>query len=145
MDAFEAVSLPESLTISRKKYFTLAEANRALVLIRRIVSDVVRDYKKLRELHTACRAFHTQGDTKRAEIAREQYALINDHLAELNEELEKIGCDLKDYRIGLVYFPSMQEEKEIYLCWKLGEDSIHHWHLASVGYAGRQPVTEAMK
>ncbi|UCD28932.1 MAG: DUF2203 domain-containing protein [Planctomycetota bacterium] len=140
MDAFEAVSSPELSIVPRRKYFTISEANRALNLVGRIVSDIVRDYKKLRELHTACQAFDAKGNVCKAEEVRRQYASITDHLSELNEELEKIGCELKDYRLGLVYFPSMQQGREVCLCWKLGEEQIMSWHPAGLGYPSREPI-----
>ncbi|MHC4441051.1 MAG: DUF2203 domain-containing protein [Planctomycetota bacterium] len=145
MDAFEAVSLPELSALSSKKYFTVTEANQALTLVGRIVSDIVREYKRLRELHTTYQAFDCKGDIVKAEEVRQQYALINDRLAELNEELEKIGCELKDYRLGLVYFPSMQQGHEVYLSWKLGEDGIMYWHPTDLGYASRELVSSDME
>ena len=37
----------------------------------------------------------------------------------------------------------MQSEGRIVLlCWKLGEQSITHWHTSSEGFAGRKPVDE---
>ncbi len=140
MDAFEAVSLPESLTQTTGQCFSVVEANRALTLVRRIVADVVRDYSKLRELHTACRSFDAGNHTAEAEEARQEYASVSDHLSELNEELEKIGCELKDYRIGLVDFPARCEGREVCLCWQLAEDRIGHWHETDDGCADRRPI-----
>lgn len=141
MDAFEAVSLPEP-SISGKKYFSLSEANRALTLVRRIVADIVKDYRQLRELHDACRALDARGKIGEAEETRQRLATITDHLSELKEELEKIGCELKDYRVGLVDFPGRHEGRDIFLCWKLDEQKIQFWHDVTAGYAGRQPLTQ---
>jgi len=142
MDAFEAVSLPEPLSSTRKKYFSVAEANRALTLVRRVVSDVVRDYKRLCELHAACRDLDAGGDAVKAEKARQKYAAITDRLSELNEELEKIGCELKDYQIGLVAFPARRGGHEVCLSWKLGEEKVAYWHEIGASHADRRPTTE---
>jgi hypothetical protein len=142
MDAFEAVSSTETTTQTAKKYFSLAEANRSLTLVRRIVEDVIREYRQLCELHAACRSADVVGHPGRAKSNRQRYAAIVDHLAGLSEELEKIGCELKDYRLGLVDFPARLRGREICLCWKAGEDSVQYWHEIDHGYAGRRPVLD---
>jgi hypothetical protein len=140
MDAYEAISLPES-SISGKKYFSLAEANRSLILVRRIVADIVREYRQVRKLHEACRSLDSHGQGAPAAEARQRYVSLTDRLSGLKEELEKVGCELKDYRLGLVDFPGRLDGREICFCWKLGEDFVESWHELSAGYAGRQPVS----
>jgi hypothetical protein len=141
MGSFESTS-PTQFSVAEKKIFTLEEANRSLTLVRRVVSDIVRDYRELRKFHDQCRSLEAKGDTEAARKVRQQYASINDHLAELNEELEKIGCEIKDYHLGLVDFPALYEGREVYLCWALGEEHVDHWHELDAGYAGRRSVTE---
>jgi hypothetical protein len=145
MDAFEAVSLPDMIPVSGTKYFSAAEANRALPLVRRIVQDIVGNYQLLCELHADCQAFDAKGNLVRAEEARQKYAAVTDRLSELNEELDKIGCELKDYQTGLVDFPAQHAGHDIYLCWKLGEESVLHWHEIDAGFAGRRPITDDLR
>jgi len=140
MDAFEAISLPEPSATTGKKYFTPAEANRALVLVRRIVADIVRYYHELRRLHDAYQALNHGAEPHRAEQTRRRYIDVADRLAELRAELEEIGCELKDFELGLVNFPARREGREIFLCWQLGEPTVRWWHETTVGYAGRQPL-----
>lgn len=141
MDVFKTISLSGSLSGTGKKYFSLSEANRSIVLVSRIVRDIVRDYLRLCELHGACKIYDANGDLHQAEIAREQYARSTDHLASLQEELEKIGVDIKDYRLGLVDFPAILDGREVCLCWQLGEDSVAYWHELDAGFSNRQPIT----
>jgi hypothetical protein len=142
---FEAVSLSEHSSSSGRKYFSIIEANRALTLVRRVVQDIVNDYRRLRELHESCRSLDARGRTADAERARQDYASMTDHLSELKEELEKIGCSLKDYHLGLVDFITLHEGREVCLCWKLGEEKVGYWHECDSGYAARQPITEAFE
>ena len=142
MDAFEAVSLPEPVSSAGKKYFSVAEANRALTLVRRIVTDIVESYRQLCEMHAACRAFDAKSDTARAEQARRRYASMTDRLSELSEELERIGCELRDFKEGWVDFPSLRGGREVCLCWKLGQDRLEHWHEIDAGYADRRPIAK---
>jgi hypothetical protein len=36
----------------------------------------------------------------------------------------------------------MYENREVLLCWQLGEPSIEYWHETSGGFAGRRMVAE---
>ncbi len=142
MDAFEAVSVPTPSPVSGRKHFTAAEATRALPLVRRIVSDIVREYHRFRELHETCRAPRGRGKSADAETARRRYLALTDHLSDLKEELDKVGCELKDYQIGLVDFPALKDGREVCLCWKLGEEKVAFWHEADAGYSGRKPIDD---
>lgn len=61
-------------------------------------------------------------------------------LRALAEELSSFGCELKDPDSGLIDFLSLRNGREIYLCWRLGEDRISYWHYLHTGFAGRQPL-----
>lgn len=43
---------------------------------------------------------------------------------------------------GLLDFPTSYEGRWVYLCWKLGEDRVSHWHEVDGGFRGREPITE---
>lgn len=140
MDAFEAISAPEPSSVAGKKYFSLSEANRSLVLVRRIVRDVVERYRRLRELHESYQSLDQIGDVSAADKTRQQYVTTTEQLAALREELEDIGCELKDLEIGLVDFPALRDQREVYLCWKLGEETVQYWHEISGGFSERHPA-----
>src|SRR5579872_873889 len=57
-------------------------------------------------------------------------------------EIDAMGVQVKDLDIGLLDFPCEVEGQTILLCWKLGEDSITHWHGISEGFAGRKPIDQ---
>ena len=64
-------------------------------------------------------------------------------LARLRKEVESLsaqGILLRDPETGLVDFPARREGREVFLCWRLGEDSVAHWHGPESGFAGRQPL-----
>jgi len=56
------------------------------------------------------------------------------------ERIEEIGCQVKDLDTGLIDFPTLYRDREVYLCWKLGESSINFWHHIEDGFRGRQPI-----
>lgn len=55
--------------------------------------------------------------------------------------IEQTGCVVKDLDMGLVDFPSIVNDEQVYLCWKLGEERIRYWHRMDEGFAGRKPLT----
>ena len=57
-------------------------------------------------------------------------------------EIDSIGVQVKDIDIGLLDFPCEVEGKTVLLCWKMGEDSITHWHGTDEGFAGRKLIDE---
>src|SRR5881628_2908919 len=56
----------------------------------------------------------------------------------LVEEVAAMGCEVKGIEEGLIDFRSLMDGREVYLCWKLGEESIGWWHELETGFAGRQ-------
>jgi len=57
-------------------------------------------------------------------------------------EIDAIGVQVKDLDIGLLDFPCRVAGDIVLLCWKLGEETITHWHSTSEGFAGRKPIDE---
>lgn len=54
--------------------------------------------------------------------------------------LQDAGILVRDIEQGLIDFPSERDGEPIFLCWKLGEDSVDYWHDADSGFGGRQPL-----
>ena len=132
-----------------RRYFTVEEANRALPLVRAIVADIVRQWQIVSDLEQRLapvldrrRTSRAEEDPYDAELASRQAELSREQAtfrAYLNE-LEKLGVELKGAHIGLCDFPSLRDGREVYLCWKLGESEVSHWHELHAGFSGRQPI-----
>ena len=58
----------------------------------------------------------------------------------LLETVERSGIVLRDIDRGLVDFPALLEDREVYLCWELGEEDVAYWHDLETGYGGREPL-----
>lgn len=65
-------------------------------------------------------------------------------IAGFQRELDALGIELKDPRLGLVDFPSETNGRRIVLCWRLGERDVQYWHEVDAGYAGRQPLAPSL-
>jgi hypothetical protein len=130
-----------------KKHFTVAEANAMLPLVRAIVRDVTelaRDLKERQERLARVRLPESGhgGDAYREELNQVQadFEREQERMQEYVAELHKLGVELKDYFSGLVDFPSRLDNREIYLCWRLGEPDVAHWHELEAGFQGRQKL-----
>lgn len=129
-------------TPAGRKFFTLAEARRALPLVQRITRDIQASHAERARLNaelTSGVVELTQNGSDRLQQAFEQQT---QRLATLVDELHQIGVDLKDPARGLVDFPARFQDREINLCYQLDEPTIAYWHELDTGYAGRRPVDE---
>lgn len=121
--------------------FSLPRANQALVLVRKVVADIVARYAELMDLRKERdEALGTPGEPERTQELGEQIGQRVAELNRLNRELLAIGCVLKDWRVGLVDFPAVRDGERVWLCWRLGEPAVGHWHGLEEGAAGRRPV-----
>jgi len=73
------------------------------------------------------------------ELTQHQLHLLEAFQSAL-QQLEALGCLLKDLSKGLVDFYTLRDGQLAFLCWKLGEERINYWHDIDSGYAGRQPL-----
>ena len=129
---------PRPVSPSRpKRRFSLAQANKSLALVSRIVGDIVRTHQSLTDLHEKLEATKSARDQQ---SLQERLESENQHLQEYVDELADVGCELKDYQTGLVDFIGRHQGRDVYLCWKLGEPKIEYWHELHTGFAGRQNV-----
>jgi hypothetical protein len=130
------------------RLFTIEQANAMLPLVRAICSDLsnlARDVMERRHrlaLLTAGRELKA-GDPYSDELAHMEAELEHDalRLQEYVQELRDLGVEPKGALEGLVDFPSELDGRLVYLCWRLGEPEVLHWHDLESGFAGRQPLT----
>jgi len=122
------------------QFFTIQEANEALKIIRPIMDEV----QAIREKILA-----NQPDAWPA-VEKSAGNGGNKTMSRLVEDFEKLdalvhqildtGAQIKDINIGLLDFSALRDGREVYICWKYGEDDIAFWHDTDAGYAGRQPI-----
>ncbi len=130
------------------RLFTIEQANATLPLVRAITADLSTLAREVMErrhrlaLLTAGRDLKA-GDPYVEELAQTEADLEKDtvRLQGYVEELRELGVEAKGAVDGLVDFPSLMDGKIVYLCWRLGEPEVLHWHELEAGFAGRQPLT----
>jgi hypothetical protein len=129
------------------RHFTPAEANAALEHVRPLVerlvaqrADHIAALERQEELERKIRG--NGGGIPPAQLA-EATAEVDAHarrLANLVDEINARGAEVKDIDTGLIDFPALRNGETVLLCWQLGEDAIGFWHRADDGFAGRRPL-----
>ncbi|QDU29529.1 hypothetical protein ETAA8_46430 [Anatilimnocola aggregata] len=129
------------------KVFTIEQANAMLPLVRAITTDLTTLARDVVERRSRLAAFKSRKDQKAGdpysdELASMQQAVAADaqRLQEYIDELRSLGLEPKGAVEGLVDFPSQLDGRVVYLCWKLGEAEVTHWHEVEAGFAGRQSL-----
>ena len=125
---------------SGKRYYTPAQANATLPLVRRIVADITEVAGRLRERQRALARSGGQLDEVHREELEAEFEQGRQRLAECERELAQLGIELKDYFSGLIDFPCWMDGREVYLCWRQGEAEVGHWHELDAGFAGRRKL-----
>ena len=78
------------------------------------------------------------------EIEVSELKSTSDQLArQLEEGVEEIldqGIIVRDMSLGLVDFPSLRDNRDIYLCWIGGEVRVDYWHEVNQGFSYRQLI-----
>ena len=129
---------PRSVSPSRpRRRFTLEQANRTLPLVKRIVADIVRTHADAAKLQQKVE----RGSKRDQPAIQTQLEAAMHRLEDYVDELSEVGCDLKDYQMGLIDFTGRHQGRDVCLCWRLGEERIFYWHELDTGFAGRQPVS----
>jgi hypothetical protein len=131
----------------RAKLFTLGEANNLLPRLEPLMRLLIARRMELREHQEELAAFRTLASRSGGAFPGSRYARAKSEstrlLAEIHDgvkEIESLGCVVKDLDHGLVDFPARRGHEQVYLCWRLGEPEIRHWHGLQEGFAGRKPL-----
>lgn len=130
-----------------RRLFTVEEANARLPLVRAITRDLsglARDLVDRRQRLDSLLAGRklSATDVYSDELADMYKSIERDsrRLEEFVLELQSLGVEAKGAVDGLVDFPAIIDGRVVYLCWKLGEPELLHWHEVDAGFAGRQPL-----
>ena len=121
--------------------FTLDEANS-------LIPWLAKKFRKLNMLRKEYVVAQTRiGDiqlTSDKAIADAGLREVAEQLAwQIDQGIEEIldqGIIVRDVSRGLVDFPSLRDNQDIYLCWISGEERIEYWHETDRGFSHRQPI-----
>lgn len=125
---------------SKKKFFTLDEANSIIPQLLKEVPQIQRLGSRLTQDFPDIKNAWEKAKFNGGSVEGSAYLVVALQLNKIVKDLESKGCILKGINDGLVDFPALREGREVYLCWKMPESKIEFWHDLDTGFAGRQPI-----
>jgi hypothetical protein len=124
------------------KYFTAEEADALIPELEKIF-DAVAELTAKAELKAAGLRKRQQAedqDPAGAAIERSQLQFLAQGINEWIQKIVELGALPKGTDPALVDFPCRVEGREAYLCWKLGEKRVTHYHPVDEGFSTRKPL-----
>jgi len=131
-----------------RRFFTLEEANTLLAYLSPLMELA---YAKKAEIVKIVRGLEAAGIRVEELFKRDanadgdgqtstQLRNLADEINSLLIEMQDTGCVVKDLETGLIDFWGRIGEEDIFLCWKLGESEVSHWHSPKEGFAQRKSL-----
>jgi hypothetical protein len=130
------------------RFFTLEQAHRMLPRVEQqlrhaiqvkshydAAGKAIRDYQRRVQMMGGMLV-----DRHKLATMHSRVEALTSRLQELVEEIHGWGCLVKDLDTGLCDFPTLYRGREVYLCWRLGEEGISNWHPVEEGFRGRRPL-----
>ena len=56
--------------------------------------------------------------------------------------IDELGITLREIETGLIDFPALASGRQIWLCWRLGEDDVAWWHELAEGFGNRHALAD---
>ena len=130
--------------------FTLEEAQSLLPVLESLLRAAISGKTLIEEVEAEMQALQhriflnggTHVDIVPVARRKAERAKAEQRAKDAIAEIDSIGVQVKDLNIGLLDFPCDVEGRVVLLCWKMGENSITHWHGADEGFAGRKRIDE---
>jgi hypothetical protein len=122
--------------------FTRGEADTALTQLRPLMEDLRDEWGRLKLLNPEIQKIREKASLDAYSPYGVEYVESASHLMLLMGQVRDMGVIVKDLDKGLCDFPCLREDRVVYLCWHLGEDSIGYWHDRETGFASREQLEE---
>ncbi|MBC8281215.1 MAG: DUF2203 domain-containing protein [Chloroflexi bacterium] len=113
----------------QQKFRELETSRQEYMALQKRFDEIVRDPTK-------------DGSTEDPELVQTA-ANVKDLAAQIEDGVQEIldrGIIVRDVTSGLVDFPSQRDDREVFLCWIGGEESIEFWHETDRGFEHREPL-----
>ena len=123
-------------------HFTIENANKVLPSVIKKFKDIISLKNKVVKIQSEMETNPRYMSSFKDYVLKKQEldtAITNFYKA--IEDLESTGVMVKSIEEGLLDFPSLRFNEEVWLCWKEGETEIKFWHGKDEGFTGRKPLS----
>ncbi len=124
------------------KLFTPAEAEALIPRLEEVFSAVAElaAQAELKAQGLRRRQERGESDPAATAIERSQLQYLAARIDEQMKKIVELGALPKGVEPALVDFPARLDGRDVYLCWRLGEKRISHYHGVDEGFSGRKPL-----
>jgi len=84
----------------------------------------------------------TRGRAAERRVVRLRMQGVIDQMQAGVARIDELGITLREIETGLIDFPALVAGRQVWLCWRLGEDDIAWWHELGDGFGGRQALID---
>ncbi|HWR16649.1 MAG TPA: DUF2203 domain-containing protein [Terriglobales bacterium] len=130
--------------------FTLKEAQELLPVLESLIRRAAEGKRRMEEIDAEFQSVNARVmmhggvllDIVPLAKLRAERDKLAQNMSDALAEITATGVQVKDLDIGLLDFPCVVDGRVVLLCWKLGEETITHWHGVDEGFAGRKPIDD---
>ncbi|MGH2788999.1 MAG: DUF2203 domain-containing protein [Actinomycetota bacterium] len=122
-----------------ERIYTRGEANELLPYLSPTLVELREKFEEAARIRAViAQAAMTNGGSAN----RDEEQRLLGRVAELLDRLREWEIELRDVATGLVDFPAIMQGEPAWLCWRLGEPEVNHWHGPDEGFVGRRSIEE---
>ena len=127
----------------QSRYYTLREAKAALPIVKALMAQVQEARSEIMRLRPDIWPVLQKAAQNGGNAAAGEVYTQFDKLESGVKGILEMGILVKDIDQGLIDFLAIRNGREVYLCWKHGEEELSFWHDVRAGFGGRQPIDPA--
>lgn len=121
--------------------FTVKEAEALIPELEKIYAAISEIVARAEAKSAGVRRLEAEGAAEAVlVIERSQLKFLAGSVNEWLQKVADLGAEPKGLSPALVDFPHRLAGRDVYLCWKLGDKKITHYHRSDEGFAGRKPL-----
>jgi hypothetical protein len=131
------------------RYYAIDEANSALPEVEPILAALRDQRAELIELRDRAVAETPDDGEPATDDSAEALRLLRLRMQGLIDQMQagvvrlvELDVTLRDISTGLIDFPALLSGRHIWLCWRLGESEVGHWHRHDEGFGSRRPLAD---
>ena len=124
------------------RYFSLDEARATLPQVKALMEQVQAARREILRVRPDALPAIEKAATNGGNKAAGELSMHAMRLEQGVKGILALGVTVKDIDAGLVDFLGLRNGREVYLCWRYGEEELAFWHELNTGFAGRHPLDE---
>jgi hypothetical protein len=130
----------------------LPELRETLLSLRALKAEVVSLRDRIVELNapqvvpggvavTPALQTRAEADAETQRLRMRMQGLVDQMIATV-AEIDDWNIQLREIETGLVDFPALVAGRQVWLCWRLGEERVQWWHEVTQGFDGRRRIED---